>query len=220
MNRYLHLLSLLCAALLVACQGSSGTATLTTDQPVTTPLEQRFLGQMAMRGNGVVLTLCGQKKMHLVSFEPKAKTFIDPFIVKGAQNFFIDAWGTVQPDARVHITRVERIHADRVDCEENPSNFLFKARGNEPFWALIISHNNIRFERPEATPYDAPYSLVHEANGARHFRTETEGGVLEVTLEPKPCRDGMADAQLAWTAQVHFDEKLWKGCAYSGIQME
>lgn len=218
MNKSLLTLALLCVTPLATYLSNETSASTTSQMLAATP-EQRLLGYGVRSEGGFRFKLCGQKKLYRVFFEPKAQNFISSFLERNTHEFFIDAWGTMQSDASIRISRMERAYQEGTACKETLSSFLFKARGNEPFWALTISKESIRFERPaEATPYKGPYSLVREENNVRHYRTKTETGHLDVILSEKLCRDDMTGALAAWTAKVSFDKKTWTGCAYAGSE--
>lgn len=183
--------------------------------------EQRFRGQAIIDAQSLALTLCGEKSQRRTVLEAQAQAAIDQFtaVANSAKSrpFFLDAWGAHRNDGGLRLGRIERAHREGPGCAENLSEFVVKARGNEPFWALSVDRDALRFQRPEAPAYTAPYIRSVLADGSRRFKADTEGGSLTLTLTRQPCRDGMSDAVYGWSAVVNVGLKEWKGCGYAGM---
>jgi uncharacterized membrane protein len=88
------------------------------------------------------------------------------------------------------------------------------ARGNEPFWALIIDGVSFTLKRP-----DLP-DLVATAPGARiqpgqasWTATAPDGRVLKVSLYVSECSDGMSDLDYPMSAEVELANETLRGCA-------
>lgn len=180
------------------------------------PTLGRLRGQMVMGKDGYGLTACGETMQQIVSFSPEAQAFVDGFLTAGAREFFIDAWAMQEAGGGAQIQRVERVQVEGHGCAEVPGSFIFKAHGNEPFWALAIAGESLSFEQPDAAPVVAPFDGLRQDGDSQQLHAVTADGTMDVTLRRRPCSDGMADATFAWTAEVNFKGQLWKGCAYAG----
>ncbi len=102
-------------------------------------------------------------------------------------------------------------------CELDAS-YLYKAGGNEPFWAVTIFEGSLRLDSPAL---DAPLELpATEAvvPGVRGpaWRGERDGRSLQVQLLPGRCWDGMSGAAYPYEAVVTLDGTELRGCAQQG----
>lgn len=89
------------------------------------------------------------------------------------------------------------------------------ARGNEPFWAVLIDGTKLTLRRP-AEPekvFTAPGAVV--AGGKASWEAKAEDGqALSVTLRAGECRDGMSDMVYPMSAEATLlDRSLLVGCA-------
>lgn len=93
----------------------------------------------------------------------------------------------------------------------------FIARGNEPFWAITVTREGLRFQEP-----DRPEGVVGDyvspvREGARRvWRTTLRDSVrvpLELAIEEKPCSDGMSDRTYAFAAVAKIGGRVFQGCA-------
>jgi putative lipoprotein len=186
--------------------------------------EQRFRGQAIIDAQGLALSVCGEKSQRQVVLEAQAQATIDSFIAVAnsakSRPFFLDAWGARRNDGGLRLGRIERVYREGPGCAEDMSEFVVKASGNEPFWALSIDRSILRFQRPEAPAYSGSYTRSLLADGSSRFEADTEGGRLTVTLTRRPCRDGMSDAVFGWAAVVRVGQREWGGCGYVGVGNE
>jgi uncharacterized membrane protein len=90
------------------------------------------------------------------------------------------------------------------------------ARGNEPFWAVTVSAEGIRFSEPDniegtLAPYRAPVlaesSLVFNTVLADSVRTP-----LELVLEERQCIDSMSGFEYPYTATARVGGRVLQGC--------
>ena len=88
------------------------------------------------------------------------------------------------------------------------------ALGTDPFWALQIRAANLNFSTQE-TPMRRAANNGHKLEGgvARWTTTLPGGAALKVTLEIKPCANGLGDHHYPFTAEVETGGKQLKGCA-------
>jgi len=106
-------------------------------------------------------------------------------------------------------------------CDEPWGAYEFRAHGNEPFWAVTISTTEIVFQQPdEPTRIRFPYAPSSLREGKRIFSSATPEHRLEVALEERRCRDGMATALFPLTARVQLDGRTFEGCGQEGAPRE
>jgi uncharacterized membrane protein len=105
-------------------------------------------------------------------------------------------------------------------CDEPWNTYEFRAHGNEPFWAVTITKQEIVFQEPgEPGKIGFPRVPVRTERRTKIFSTAVAGPPahsLEVVLEEKRCRDGMATALFPLTARVTLDGRKLQGCAQEG----
>jgi heat shock protein HslJ len=95
----------------------------------------------------------------------------------------------------------------------------FRARGNEPFWALEIGPAGLTYSAPGEEPVVFPYAPARELGGKLSWKTTLGGSkprTLDAVLEKRPCQDTMSGERFPWTAEVHLDGRLLRGCAHDG----
>lgn len=89
-----------------------------------------------------------------------------------------------------------------------------RAQGNEPFWAVAVTGEQLRLMQPGTATSEMPVVAVAAAEGSLSFVGERDGATVVLTLSPGPCRDTMADqvwperARLAIAGAV-----VGEGCA-------
>lgn len=97
-----------------------------------------------------------------------------------------------------------------------PDTIEYIARGNEPFWAVTVSAEGIRFSEPENIegtlgPYRDPVlaesSMVFNTVLADSARTP-----LELVLEDRPCTDSMSGFEYPYTATARVGGRVLEGC--------
>lgn len=97
-----------------------------------------------------------------------------------------------------------------------PDTVTYVAHGNEPFWALEVTPEEVVFRTPENIdgvrgPFAAP-----TRDGARLiFRTTLLDSVAmpaELTLEERRCEDSMSGVAFAYTATARIVDHILQGC--------
>lgn len=90
----------------------------------------------------------------------------------------------------------------------------YKALGTEPFWALDISDDGLRFSTPENID-GVRFPPVEPASSGDTltWRAETNGRVIEARIWPERCSDGMSDRTWTHVAALEVDTMAYRGCA-------
>lgn len=95
----------------------------------------------------------------------------------------------------------------------------FSLKGNEPFWNVEISDNEIILRQMEKDDIVYPYYPAKDGAFSRIFETSTEvkGKIsqLKIIIEQKQCSDSMADMTYDYKATVVKDGRTMKGCGSS-----
>ncbi|NIR17587.1 MAG: hypothetical protein GWN86_28235, partial [Desulfobacterales bacterium] len=104
-------------------------------------------------------------------------------------------------------------------CEENLAGIEFRASGNEPFWNVTISRNEITFSelgKPKMIfPHVAPkLSGNHYVYSSRIVGPAPYG--IEIIIDEKRCIDSMSGEHFSFAAQVSLDGRKYMGCAREG----
>lgn len=99
----------------------------------------------------------------------------------------------------------------------SPDTAAFMVRGNEPFWAVSVTSAGIVFSEPDH-PDGLHGAYVHPTRQAAGmvYRTVLDDSAatpLELTLEEKPCSDGMSDRAYSYAAVVRVGDRVLHGCA-------
>jgi heat shock protein HslJ len=85
----------------------------------------------------------------------------------------------------------------------------YKALGTEPFWALTITPQTIRFESPNLrAPVSVATPRVIHGFAGEIYQTRR----INVNIVHKRCSDGMSDRTYPDTVQVTVDGKRYEGC--------
>jgi uncharacterized membrane protein len=87
------------------------------------------------------------------------------------------------------------------------------ATGTEPFWSVQIRSNQINLARPDQSTLMVGNGGVSIEGGKGVWRAKAGPDQLVVTLEARPCSDGMSDRAYPWTATVTLGAAALKGCA-------
>lgn len=98
-----------------------------------------------------------------------------------------------------------------------PDTAEYIVRGNEPFWAVSITPAGIVFSEPDRPDgVHGAYAPPTRRDAYVVFRTVLDDSAatpLELTIEEKPCSDGMSDREYSYAAVVRIGDRLLHGCA-------
>ncbi|MCW3848753.1 META domain-containing protein [Sphingomonas sp. LB-2] len=92
---------------------------------------------------------------------------------------------------------------------QNPAERApYKALGTEPFWALTITPQTMKFERPDGPAVSVPTPRVIHGFAGEIYQTRR----INVNIVHKRCSDGMSDRTYPDTVQVSVDGRQYQGC--------
>jgi len=97
------------------------------------------------------------------------------------------------------------------------------ALGNEPFWGVRVTAQEILYRDPEHQDgYRFPPAAAIDEGGTRVFRTRRDipasqpgPRTLELRVRRGTCSDGMSDRRYTLIAQLKIGEETYTGCAWS-----
>ena len=85
----------------------------------------------------------------------------------------------------------------------------YKALGTEPFWALTITPQTMKFESPNLrTPVSVTTPKVIHGFAGEIYQSRR----INVNIVHKRCSDGMSDRTYPDTVQITVDGRAYRGC--------
>lgn len=95
----------------------------------------------------------------------------------------------------------------------------FRARGNEPFWALELDATALAW-RPMDGGERVFSHLIHEAQAQGHrVSASLDGASLVLRIENQLCRDSMSGMPYPQRVQVEVDGREFHGCGGEAITL-
>lgn len=89
----------------------------------------------------------------------------------------------------------------------------WRAFGNEPFWSLRISGDDVIFDRLGELPQAYTTRPPTTTGNRLDWSLDGDGGRLEVAIIEQGCGDTMASRNYPYTAEVRVQGRLYRGCA-------
>ena len=117
------------------------------------------------------------------------------------------------------VSKIWRAEREGRGCDEDLSRFEFRARGNEPFWSLSISHHSIQLtELGVAAPNSWIVDHAAENGGVWSYAalSTAQLAAIEVMFTETPCRDSMSGAYFSFAVDVEIGSRHLNGCAARG----
>lgn len=97
--------------------------------------------------------------------------------------------------------------------DANAQSAPYKALGTEPFWALTITPQTMKFESPNLRgPVSVVTPKVIHGFAGEIYQTRR----VNVNIVHKRCSDGMSDRTYPDTVQVTVDGQRYEGCGGAG----
>lgn len=89
----------------------------------------------------------------------------------------------------------------------------WRAFGNEPFWSLRISGNDVVFDRLGELPQSYSARRPNSEGNRQTWSLDNDGSRLEVSITEAACGDSMSSRNYPYTAELRFQGRLYRGCA-------
>lgn len=90
----------------------------------------------------------------------------------------------------------------------------YRALGTEPFWGVEVTADSLVLERPDADPLRFRVTKIRRWAGNDVLSGVNDRRSIEVTIERRPCNDGMSDRQYRFSSSVVVDDERLTGCAF------
>jgi len=134
-----------------------------------------------------------------------------------------DAPAAARGPARQHawmVTGINRLLPDAEGgCNRPAGSFLYRASGNEPFWAVEVRSDSLILLQPDAPSriaWPAPAPIDREGGHAWDCPAGPAAPALRLEITTEPCADGMSGAWNSGTATATLGSRTLHGCAYQG----
>ena len=88
----------------------------------------------------------------------------------------------------------------------------FVARGNEPFWRVIVEPGQLEVERMGVEPVALRYDMVEQSPTERTFRAEGDGIRIELKAASQLCRDSMSGMPYPRQVRLAINGEATSGC--------
>jgi len=88
----------------------------------------------------------------------------------------------------------------------------FVARGNEPFWRVIVEPGQLVLERMGEEPIALRYHLVEQSSTERAFHAEGDGIRITLKAASQLCRDSMSGMPYPRQARLDVNGEVTNGC--------
>jgi len=107
------------------------------------------------------------------------------------------------------VLRVNYVPVEGFGCNYDWRGTLWRAAGNEPFWAARVSEDGLSLQFPDRDMVVIP---VTKAQGPV-FRGE---GVT-LSFSNRTCVDTMADTDFGWVTTLEWGGRSYRGCGFQGM---
>lgn len=89
----------------------------------------------------------------------------------------------------------------------------WRAFGNEPFWSLRISGNDVVFDRLGELPQSYTARRPTAEGNRQTWSLDNDGSQLQISITEAACGDTMSNRNYPYTADLRFQGRLYRGCA-------
>lgn len=108
----------------------------------------------------------------------------------------------------------DTLSAPEAKIEARSADKTFICQGNEPFWNVAITAENIVYHRMGEEKVSFPYVEPQREGDSWIFQTEKSGAnAIKVTVLPGECMDSMSGEKFNYSATVEINGETLKGCA-------
>ncbi|MFL6619588.1 MAG: COG3650 family protein [Povalibacter sp.] len=181
-------------------------------------------------GDHAVFRSCDDKAdLYLVD---EAEGTLTQLLTEGSASpvFYIEAYGERGPvpddltaaKGQAGVFTLEQLlfaatMSDGRGCEQSAPDYVVSARGNEPFWSVVVTPAGMQWKQPDADAGVMFSELQSEdAEGTVSYAATAQGRKLQLIVDAQSCRDSMSGNYFAFTAKAELDGKEFKGCARVG----
>ncbi len=119
-------------------------------------------------------------------------------------------------DRQLIVQTLRRAGVETRGCEEDLRGMTFRASGNEPFWNVRISENEISFSELGKPKLIFPQAHLEVADSGRMFTSNIKDPApnhIRISITEKRCIDTMSGEYFSFIATVSLDGNKYVGCA-------
>ena len=180
---------------------------------------RRMRGVITANGTGFFFTPCGLSEMSINDDAANSLRTAAPDLV-GPDGQFYAIMDASMGEATMTLERLW--HAAPIGetsgCEEDLSNVVYRAAGNEPFWGITVFSNGLL---SLTTPEGQWNFSVSEMTADENFVNISgvpmgEGAEIAIEFASASCQDSMSGAYSSMIATVIHGEQQLGGCAWVG----
>lgn len=110
------------------------------------------------------------------------------------------------------VQRVNYVPIEGFGCAFDWRGTLWRAAGNEPFWAAHVSENLLKLRFPGFSEKDILVIPVSREQGPVF-----EGDGVTLLFSNRTCQDTMADTVYGWVSTLEFNGTRYQGCGFQGM---
>ena len=142
---------------------------------------------------------------------------------EGSKRWTVDAPVAVNPGAPgvdLGMLVVVRDDVSATPPAPPPTSAVYRARGNEPGWALEVGSSELSFTwNTGQDRMTAPLPTAQKTSTGRRYQVRGEGKALLVDIAGTVCRDTMSGMSYPDTVTVTFEGKPLKGCGGEPVSL-
>jgi uncharacterized membrane protein len=135
---------------------------------------------------------------------------------RAASPFFVVAAGS--SNRQVALDRLLYASPNRFECHADWSGFTYRATGHDPGWVAEVVGDTVILRREGDQTFRWTGARTDSTAAAVRIAAPAAGGTpVELTLQPRACRNAAARSYSAWTATLLLGAERLSGCAVPGL---
>jgi len=91
----------------------------------------------------------------------------------------------------------------------------FEARGNEPFWRIVLDGGTLTLDRPARDSVSGTFRWQSQSAAVSHGRATLANAPANLTVRHEPCTDSMTGMPHPRTVTVEWRGQIFEGCGGS-----
>lgn len=107
------------------------------------------------------------------------------------------------------VMRVNYVPAEGFQCGYDWEGTMWRAAGNEPFWAATVSEDGVSVRLPERDLIVIPVS--------REQGPVFRGDGVTLQFTNRVCVDTMVDTDYGWVTVLEMNGRSYRGCGFQGM---
>jgi len=190
-------------------------------------LESNFRGHFSVENGKSYFTTCDSKQGFTVLANSALANIYQQIRPAKSSSVYIEFVGEIifppitsaQSDALMRIDRVYHMARPQasLQCAKATRGFLFKAKGEEPYWRLNIDQNKLLFATQASNrAYHIQKSKFNTTQTNKIKTNNERGEQLSLNIQPGHCYNSKVKEYWGFTAQVDSVWGEFSGCGEPG----